>query len=69
MNYCSETGNCLTVDYERYIEDLKEKDEIIKKLKMENEELRDLSNDTIKQLKEEIKRLEREIRNDRGFSL
>ena len=69
MNYCSETGNCLTVDYERYIEDLREKDEIIKKLKMENEELRDLSNDTIKQLKEEIKRLEGEIRNDRGFSL
>lgn len=62
MNFCSETGNCLTVDYQRYVEDIREKDEKISKLEMKNEELRDLYGSTIKALKEEIKRLEEELK-------
>ena len=62
MNYCSDTGNCLTVDYQRYIEDIEEKDKEITKLKMKNEELRDISNNIINILKKEIKRLEKETR-------
>lgn len=62
MNYCSETGNCLTVDYQKYIEDIEEKDKEIAKLKMENEELRDISSSTINILKKEIKRLEEELK-------
>lgn len=62
MNYCSDTGNCLTVDYQKYIEDIEEKDKEITKLKMKNEELRDLSRYIIKSLKDEIKRLERKTR-------
>jgi predicted RNase H-like nuclease (RuvC/YqgF family) len=62
MNYCSDTGNCLTVDYQKYIEDIEEKDKEITKLKMKNEELRDLSRNIIKNLKDEIKRLEEELK-------
>lgn len=62
MNYCSETGNCLTVDYQRYIEDMEKKDKEITKLKNKNEELRDLSRYIIKNLTDEIKRLERKVR-------
>lgn len=62
MNYCSDTGNCLTVDYQRYIEDIEEKDKEITKLKMKNEELRDISSNTINILKNEIKRLEEELK-------
>ena len=62
MNYCSETVNCLTVDYQKYIEDIEEKDKEITKLKMENEELRDISSRTINILKKEIKRLEEELK-------
>ncbi len=63
MHYEQETGNCDYVSYERYCEDTEERDNRIKQLEIENENLKqenqDLKQKLIehKALIEELKKL------------